>query len=590
MDTRSAMANHYQDHPPNGLWDLGDGFQERHYPGTGYNRSPAQQAQQEIRGIHRRYVAGSESGFIDPRLLDKRGNRSNTAAADKSFEWPQCVPRNVFEMPLGAAHRSTLWADDRDPQDPRSAIGIEDPHNDNDDDEEDWTYVIEVTPALDEPGQKLAADHTAAIHEHLKSRSVNYVLTVAAPVEGSGLCRQFALRKQDRSNNRVRLEFLKAFSPSRRYNKEFPHYYFKMSVVFKDRVVLPAGPYPSGIDGRHDQEGENRFSPGPSMNGLVGYGAGDDQLLLPASPSSNGLDSPSPFDRPISPPESLSTPGHRHTRPPRLGPVIKPNRVATKNRDGKFVCSFPGCTDEVKVFGRKCEWSKHMDKHDRPYKCLAPGCEKLAGFTYSGGLLRHEREVHNKHGGPKNPLNCPHGNCKRHEGKGFSRMENLNEHLRRVHTPSEATTGAAVAQSPEAELDENPGPLQQAVAGQKIGEKRKPEDDLREEVKRLHQENQKLRDQILAQSINSMAMMQTIGQINARLAQLTNGGPNPQDQAHAQAEVQVQAQAPQAELQPVAQHQGQPAAALPQAAPEPDLGGPHAAAARTANLNQTLPD
>lgn len=78
--------------------------------------------------------------------------------------------------------------------------------------------------------------------------------------------------------------------------------------------------------------------------------------------------------------------------------------------------------------------SKHMDKHERPYKCLAEGCEKLAGFTYSGGLLRHEREVHAKHGGPRNPLNCPHVNCKRHKGKGFSRLENLNEHLRRVHT------------------------------------------------------------------------------------------------------------------------------------------------------------
>jgi hypothetical protein len=75
-----------------------------------------------------------------------------------------------------------------------------------------------------------------------------------------------------------------------------------------------------------------------------------------------------------------------------------------------------------------------MDKHDRPYKCPAEGCEKLPGFTYSGGLLRHQREVHNLHGGPRKQLNCPHPNCKRHSGKGFSRQENLNEHLRRVHT------------------------------------------------------------------------------------------------------------------------------------------------------------
>ena len=75
-----------------------------------------------------------------------------------------------------------------------------------------------------------------------------------------------------------------------------------------------------------------------------------------------------------------------------------------------------------------------MDKHERPYRCLVEGCENLPGFTYSGGLLRHEREVHGKHGGPKNTVNCPHPNCKRHTGKGFSRQENLNEHMRRCHT------------------------------------------------------------------------------------------------------------------------------------------------------------
>lgn len=74
-----------------------------------------------------------------------------------------------------------------------------------------------------------------------------------------------------------------------------------------------------------------------------------------------------------------------------------------------------------------------MDKHDRPYRCPDPGCAKLQGFTYSGGLLRHEREVHGKHGGPKAQLMCPYDGCKRHNGKGFTRKENLNEHIRRVH-------------------------------------------------------------------------------------------------------------------------------------------------------------
>lgn len=74
-----------------------------------------------------------------------------------------------------------------------------------------------------------------------------------------------------------------------------------------------------------------------------------------------------------------------------------------------------------------------MDKHTRPYVCNLPGCEKVRGFTYSGGLSRHQREVHRQYGGPKAAYMCPHKDCKRSTGSGFSRRENLQEHLRRVH-------------------------------------------------------------------------------------------------------------------------------------------------------------
>lgn len=75
-----------------------------------------------------------------------------------------------------------------------------------------------------------------------------------------------------------------------------------------------------------------------------------------------------------------------------------------------------------------------MDKHTRPYVCEEIGCEKIQGFTYSGGLHRHQREVHHQHGGPKASCLCPHRDCKRSLlGRGFTRKENLAEHLRRVH-------------------------------------------------------------------------------------------------------------------------------------------------------------
>ncbi|KAJ8107156.1 hypothetical protein OPT61_g9061 [Boeremia exigua] len=102
-----------------------------------------------------------------------------------------------------------------------------------------------------------------------------------------------------------------------------------------------------------------------------------------------------------------------------------------RNHDAKMICKHAECAGLT--FDRKCEWSKHMDKHDRPYKCLVPGCEKLQGFTYSGGLLRHEREVHKLHGGTKKSLFCPFTDCKRSSGAGFTRKENLAEHIRRVH-------------------------------------------------------------------------------------------------------------------------------------------------------------
>lgn len=44
--------------------------------------------------------------------------------------------------------------------------------------------------------------------------------------------------------------------------------------------------------------------------------------------------------------------------PGRSKPVPKPDREVTKGEDGRFVCNWNGCTEELKIFSRKCEWSK----------------------------------------------------------------------------------------------------------------------------------------------------------------------------------------------------------------------------------------
>ncbi|KAJ5561678.1 hypothetical protein N7461_000439 [Penicillium sp. DV-2018c] len=116
---------------------------------------------------------------------------------------------------------------------------------------------------------------------------------------------------------------------------------------------------------------------------------------------------------------------------PRLS--VRRNRDPPKNSEGQIYCDHHECQAAPPTFRRPCEWNKHMDKHDRPYKCYEPNCDKIQGFTYSGGLLRHQREVHKKNTDATKPLMCPYSDCNRSTGNGFTRQENLREHLRRRH-------------------------------------------------------------------------------------------------------------------------------------------------------------
>lgn len=117
-----------------------------------------------------------------------------------------------------------------------------------------------------------------------------------------------------------------------------------------------------------------------------------------------------------------------------------------------------------------------MDKHERPYKCPDPACEKIQGFTYSGGLLRHEREVHKKNAATKKLLFCHFSNCNRHTGHGFTRKENLNEHLRRRHNqgPHDETPASNGPLSPDARQELQ---FMEQLSPPSIPRKRKREED-----------------------------------------------------------------------------------------------------------------
>ncbi|KAF5001881.1 hypothetical protein FGRMN_728 [Fusarium graminum] len=316
-----------------------------------------------------------------------------------------------------------------------------------------------------------------------------------------------------------------------------------MSVAFEPRNFMHDGGYPP-IGDDHDHTADQRFTDNDVAEQLSHYTTeasmlpdstgvlGDDRGMMPehaaAVQEATRLDLghtefPSPIEAAMQAPTLDPLPDDKDLSPSigspppasRIKPIAKPEREAVKGPDGKFHCTQDDCKEEVRVFSRKCEWNKHMDKHERPYRCPADGCENLPGFTYSGGLLRHEREVHGKHGGPKNTVNCPHPNCKRYTGKGFSRQENLNEHLRRVHTNTDGTTPPAdIAQSPDENDSEKTGMKRKRHSSVQANEELM---ELREEVKRVREENEKLKADMTQQSQHSLSMMAQIAELQDAL-------------------------------------------------------------------------
>ncbi|KAL6874218.1 hypothetical protein HDV57DRAFT_519816 [Trichoderma longibrachiatum] len=323
-----------------------------------------------------------------------------------------------------------------------------------------------------------------------------------------------------------------------------------MSVAYEPRSFIHEGAYPSmGED--HDHVSEQRFTDSDVAEHLSHYTAeasllpddrgvmGDERDMLADDdavvPEASTLDLGAPeFSSPLpvelhAPPLPDPIPEPKEHLPTdissptlRLKQIPKPEREVHKKSDGKFHCPLDDCKEEVRAFSRKCEWNKHMDKHERPYRCPAEGCENLPGFTYSGGLLRHEREVHGKHGGPKKTVNCPHPNCKRHTGKGFSRQENLNEHLRRVHTNPEATSTSPppeIAPTPEDnDSDKSGTKRKRRMSSQGVDEL----SDLRDEIKRVREENEKLKSEMDQQSQHSLAMMAQIAELQDALRHSLN--------------------------------------------------------------------
>lgn len=107
-------------------------------------------------------------------------------------------------------------------------------------------------------------------------------------------------------------------------------------------------------------------------------------------------------------------------------PLQQPNDISyygTPTGAGTWRCSYPGCSSKT-VFHRGCDLRKHYKRHGRHFFCRHPGCPK----STSGGFS--SRKDRGRHEAKHNPsINCGWEGCTRI----FSRMDNMRDHVRRVH-------------------------------------------------------------------------------------------------------------------------------------------------------------
>ncbi|KAJ5474298.1 hypothetical protein N7475_003864 [Penicillium sp. IBT 31633x] len=102
--------------------------------------------------------------------------------------------------------------------------------------------------------------------------------------------------------------------------------------------------------------------------------------------------------------------------------------------DGTWRCAHPGCSSQA-LFRRGCDLRKHFNRHRKYLFCRYEGCPQSAqnaqsaqnGFSSKKDRARHEA----KH----NPgVFCEWEGC----GKVFSRVDNMKDHMRRIHRKGEA--------------------------------------------------------------------------------------------------------------------------------------------------------
>ncbi|KIW68341.1 hypothetical protein PV04_04294 [Phialophora macrospora] len=189
--------------------------------------------------------------------------------------------------------------------------------------------------------------------------------------------------------------------------------------------------------------GPSEASTGDSDGPLTEKSESIESVLNRTHPVDDSFLLPKPADTPV----KIHLPVKTQTPIKISGPIdraIQRDRSPPRNEKGQIFCDHIDCRDKtVQIFARVCEWNRHMDRHEKPYKCQEPGCESRIGFSYSGGLLRHQSEIHKMH--LPQTVFCPYPDCNRSSGTGFTRRQNLEEHIRRRHSERRSESSSSTA-------------------------------------------------------------------------------------------------------------------------------------------------
>ncbi len=93
--------------------------------------------------------------------------------------------------------------------------------------------------------------------------------------------------------------------------------------------------------------------------------------------------------------------------------------------DGRsWRCGYPHCSSQA-TFTRGCDLRKHFRRHTKSLFCRHEGCpqSREGGFSSKKDRDRHE----SRHAAPQ--IRCTHRGCDRE----FSRVDNMKDHVRRIH-------------------------------------------------------------------------------------------------------------------------------------------------------------